>query len=156
MVTSNSTLERGSSFALLALLKISIDLFGCQCAGGDERTRTADPLLAKQVLSQLSYIPDARYTNRAYSGAFRRLPPRAEHIRLRGRSTDLERPEEWERQDLEPRVLFVCFALERTADTDSHRELSHLPASRRCCSRAFGTATLRNLPSAPKRNQTHR
>ena len=25
--------------------------------GGDERTRTADPLLAKQVLSQLSYIP---------------------------------------------------------------------------------------------------
>jgi len=57
----------------------------------------------------------------------RRLPPPAEHIRLRGRSTDLERPEEWERQDLEPRVLFVCFALERTADTDSHRELSRLP-----------------------------
>ena len=26
--------------------------------GGDERIRTADPLLAKQVLSQLSYIPD--------------------------------------------------------------------------------------------------
>ena len=25
--------------------------------GGDERSRTADPLLAKQVLSQLSYIP---------------------------------------------------------------------------------------------------
>ena len=25
--------------------------------GGDERDRTADPLLAKQVLSQLSYIP---------------------------------------------------------------------------------------------------
>jgi hypothetical protein len=25
--------------------------------GGDERARTADPLLAKQVLSQLSYIP---------------------------------------------------------------------------------------------------
>jgi hypothetical protein len=24
---------------------------------GDERTRTADPLLAKQVLFQLSYIP---------------------------------------------------------------------------------------------------
>ena len=62
-------IERGSSFALLALLKISIDLFGCQCAGGDERTRTADPLLAKQVLSQLSYIPGARYTNHAYDGA---------------------------------------------------------------------------------------
>ena len=26
--------------------------------GGDERARTADPLLAKQVLSQLSYIPE--------------------------------------------------------------------------------------------------
>ena len=26
-------------------------------AGGDERTRTADPLLAKQVLYQLSYVP---------------------------------------------------------------------------------------------------
>jgi hypothetical protein len=39
------------------ILEISIDLFGCQCAGGDERIRTADPLLAKQVLSQLSYIP---------------------------------------------------------------------------------------------------
>ena len=25
--------------------------------GGDERARTADPLLAKQVLSQLSYTP---------------------------------------------------------------------------------------------------
>jgi hypothetical protein len=28
---------------------------------GDERTRTADPLLAKQVLSQLSYIPARCY-----------------------------------------------------------------------------------------------
>ena len=27
--------------------------------GGDERTRTADPLLAKQVLYQLSYVPAA-------------------------------------------------------------------------------------------------
>jgi hypothetical protein len=27
--------------------------------GGDERTRTADPLLAKQVLYQLSYVPVA-------------------------------------------------------------------------------------------------
>ncbi len=25
---------------------------------GDERTRTADPLLAKQVLYQLSYVPN--------------------------------------------------------------------------------------------------
>jgi hypothetical protein len=28
--------------------------------GGDEGTRTPDPLLAKEVLSQLSYIPAAR------------------------------------------------------------------------------------------------
>jgi hypothetical protein len=27
-------------------------------SGGDEGTRTPDPLLAKEVLSQLSYIPD--------------------------------------------------------------------------------------------------
>ena len=27
-------------------------------SGGDERNRTADPLLAKQVLSQLSYTPE--------------------------------------------------------------------------------------------------
>ena len=27
------------------------------CNGGDERDRTADPLLARQVLSQLSYTP---------------------------------------------------------------------------------------------------
>ena len=28
------------------------------CAGGADRIRTDDPLLAKQVLSQLSYSPD--------------------------------------------------------------------------------------------------
>jgi hypothetical protein len=50
-------LERGSRSASYDILEISKDLFGCQCAGGDERARTADPLLAKQVLSQLSYIP---------------------------------------------------------------------------------------------------
>ena len=32
--------------------------------GGDERTRTADPLLAKQVLSQLSYLPKPRDISR--------------------------------------------------------------------------------------------
>ena len=30
--------------------------------GGDERIRTADPLLAKQMLSQLSYTPRRRRT----------------------------------------------------------------------------------------------
>ena len=33
-------------------LRVSTKLFG-----GDERDRTDDPLLAKQVLSQLSYTP---------------------------------------------------------------------------------------------------
>ncbi len=30
--------------------------------GGDERNRTADPLLAKQVLSRLSYIPPIQFS----------------------------------------------------------------------------------------------
>ena len=30
-------------------------------AGGDEETRTPDPLLAKEMLCQLSYVPDARW-----------------------------------------------------------------------------------------------
>jgi hypothetical protein len=33
-----------------------------KCIGGAERDRTADPLLAKQVLSQLSYSPNHRNT----------------------------------------------------------------------------------------------
>ncbi len=53
---TKSSILRGP-LMLYGILEISIDLFGCQCAGGDERIRTADPLLAKQVLSQLSYIP---------------------------------------------------------------------------------------------------
>ena len=32
-------------------------VFKVQKVGGDERNRTADPLLARQVLSQLSYTP---------------------------------------------------------------------------------------------------
>ena len=31
--------------------------FACKRGGGDDRDRTGDPLLAKQVLSQLSYAP---------------------------------------------------------------------------------------------------
>ena len=34
-----------------------------QTCGGDKRDRTADPLLAKQVLSQLSYTPISRVEN---------------------------------------------------------------------------------------------
>ena len=72
---------------LYGILEISIDLFGCQCAGGDERIRTADPLLAKQVLSQLSYIPWVRDHSRYSDACFRllrratgRLPPRADYF----------------------------------------------------------------------------
>ena len=52
-----TTTKKRIQLIAYGILEISIDLFDCQCAGGDERTRTADPLLAKQVLSQLSYIP---------------------------------------------------------------------------------------------------
>ena len=41
--------------------------------GGDERTRTADPLLAKQVLYQLSYVPTGVQENVAEN------PPRLQH-----------------------------------------------------------------------------
>jgi hypothetical protein len=33
------------------------EIWRMTCGCGDERTRTADPLLAKQVLYQLSYVP---------------------------------------------------------------------------------------------------
>ena len=39
-------------------LKISLKIDNNFQVGGAERDRTADPLLAKQVLSQLSYSPD--------------------------------------------------------------------------------------------------
>lgn len=38
------------------------------CIGGAERDRTADPLLAKQVLSQLSYSPNHRNTRHRCQG----------------------------------------------------------------------------------------
>ena len=68
--------------------------------GGDERTRTADPLLAKQVLSQLSYIPahglDAMLS--ATASAAVSLRTRHTVAGFAGGPSDLERPEEWERQ----------------------------------------------------------
>ena len=36
---------------------VSVGSFPNMVFGGDERVRTDDPLLAKQVLSQLSYTP---------------------------------------------------------------------------------------------------
>ena len=43
--------------------------------GGGERDRTDDPLLAKQVLSQLSYTPDRAWTTGG-SGWIRTIDPR--------------------------------------------------------------------------------
>ena len=86
---------------LYGILEISIDLFGCQCAGGDERARTADPLLAKQVLSQLSYIPWDTAQNRAYSGAnCASLRMRSTFVSAGGCQT--LKSEEWERQEQKP------------------------------------------------------
>ena len=73
---------------LYGILEISIDLFGCQCAGGDERIRTADPLLAKQVLSQLSYIPwDTATTVLLAAPPFYRVRGACASLRVRSTSS---------------------------------------------------------------------
>ena len=49
---------------LIALLVIQFSRFGSSefiGVGGDSEIRTRDPLLARQVLSQLSYTPGAQY-----------------------------------------------------------------------------------------------
>ena len=48
-----------------------------RCRGGDEGTRTPDPLLAKEVLSQLSYIPTTRIVSAAAVPVKARLSERA-------------------------------------------------------------------------------
>ena len=121
---------------LYGILEISLDLFGCQCAGGDERARTADPLLAKQVLSQLSYIPwdtaravlisDAAVYPAARAGG--RLPPHAKY-RLRGRLSDLESLKSGKDRTKNhgPCLLgLLVHSNERNA-TDSHREVEPIP-----------------------------
>ncbi len=35
---------------------------GAKCFGGNNRARTCDPLLVRQMLSQLSYAPEQRFT----------------------------------------------------------------------------------------------
>ena len=52
---------RGQSLLVMSRSAVS-PLFPRRSApGGDERDRTDDPLLAKQVLSQLSYTPIGMY-----------------------------------------------------------------------------------------------
>ncbi len=65
-------------------------IFGCQCAGGDERARTADPLLAKQVLSQLSYIPWDTEVSVLYSDTISGVSLRMRILRSAGGASDLE------------------------------------------------------------------
>ena len=43
--------------------------------GGDERVRTADPLLAKQVLSRLSYTPASSQTRVSPASELRAFQP---------------------------------------------------------------------------------
>ena len=126
---------------LLALLKISIDLFGCQCAGGDERARTADPLLAKQVLSQLSYIPwGTGEIHRAITDASPASPSACEE-RLRGRLSDLESLKSG-KDRTKPWVRLLVHSNERNDDGFSPR--AEPPADHfRDRSHAFGTITLR-------------
>ena len=40
--------------------------FGFRSAGGDSEIRTRDPLLARQVLSQLSYTPGESFTRQSF------------------------------------------------------------------------------------------
>jgi hypothetical protein len=47
---------QGDKKANRLILRITPSTWGF--SRGDERTRTADPLLAKQVLYQLSYVPE--------------------------------------------------------------------------------------------------
>ena len=49
--------------------------------GGDDGIRTHDPLLAGQVLSQLSYTPILAYLL-AYFRPFFAVPRRRKHLRL--------------------------------------------------------------------------
>ena len=43
---------------------------GCSGGGGDEETRTPDPLLAKEMLCQLSYVPAGRMVAEEGGGRF--------------------------------------------------------------------------------------
>ena len=149
------SVDRGSRFSTALrhlILNLFHRLFGCQCAGGDERTRTADPLLAKQVLSQLSYIPawpQPRKFVMTAAGAEAGPPPSACGRPAGGRAPaggslqTLERPEEWERPDRRDRDPGSNFkhSSKRTT-SDSHRALGSLPALA-CRSNHFRDRTLR-------------
>ena len=53
---------------------LHLSLFLKKGSGGDERDRTDDPLLAKQVLSQLSYTPIFVYAPQKLNNDFASRP----------------------------------------------------------------------------------
>ena len=56
-------------FHLIMVIKFYLVLaFLLKCHGGDEEIRTPDPLLARQVLSQLSYTPKNFYDSTNFWG----------------------------------------------------------------------------------------
>ena len=55
--TSRLSGGRSNQLSYKPILSGLVISFLTQAFGGDKRDRTADPLLAKQVLSQLSYTP---------------------------------------------------------------------------------------------------
>ena len=55
------------------LFSLLYSLFPLFDFGGDERDRTADPLLARQVLSQLSYTPAPQQVSWLFRMHFRTL-----------------------------------------------------------------------------------
>ena len=120
---------------LYGILEISIDLFGCQCAGGDERIRTADPLLAKQVLSQLSYIPWVRESR--YSDIETDVSLRVRNPNFAGGPSDLESLKSGKDRN----KTLVCTQISKTDGFSPRTEPP--PAFRKMRSRAFGTITLR-------------
>ena len=61
------------------LTHAAVGSFVLDFAGGDEETRTPDPLLAKEVLSQLSYIPVWRTNWECNTGAMPALPTMVGH-----------------------------------------------------------------------------
>ena len=78
--TSRLSVVRSSQLSYGPILDFSLLLFFLKRKnGGDKRDRTVDPLLAKQVLSQLSYTPifrrpaPSKLNNVSYSTSTKRL-----------------------------------------------------------------------------------
>ena len=55
---------------LIQLSKNTLYINALSLSGGGKRARTADPLRAKQVLSQLSYTPNIIYLDNLFLGVF--------------------------------------------------------------------------------------